>query len=264
MIAIEYQHIKNCENLIELAKNSVKLPAFQSSYSTNYLNAASDRYLPKQTDFLEDENFWFGTKKTKNTETETIHPQPKSTARGGRNNPRNAANNKAPAKSNNPANRGRRMMNSSSQPNISSNAIAPNNRKKSANQQNAAAASAGEEKKEEPRFEIHGPDSELVDLLERDILQKQPNVRWKDIADLKEAKNLLEEAVVLPMLIPDFFRGIRRPWKGVLMVGPPGTGKTLLAKAVATEMNTTFFNVSLDLEMQNLQIAHLSNIGTSH
>lgn len=240
VISIEYQHIKNCENLIELAKNSVKLPAFQSSYSTNYLN--NDRPLPRQiqtTDFLEDENFWFGSKKTKNTETETI--QPKNAANRNRNNPRNAAN-KAAVKSNNPANKGRRMINSISQPNIaSSTAATSNNRKKSANQH-----SAPEEKKEEPRFEIHGPDSELVDLLERDILQKQPNVRWKDIADLKEAKNLLEEAVVLPMLIPDFFRGIRRPWKGVLMVGPPGTGKTLLAKAVATEMNTTFFNVSVD------------------
>lgn len=81
-------------------------------------------------------------------------------------------------------------------------------------------------------------------MLERDIVQKDPNVHWEDIADLTEAKRLLEEAVVLPMWMPDFFKGIRRPWRGVLMVGPPGTGKTLLAKAVATECGTTFFNVS--------------------
>lgn len=97
---------------------------------------------------------------------------------------------------------------------------------------------------EERKFEPSGNDRDLVDLLERDIVQKNPNIHWDDIADLHEAKRLLEEAVVLPMWMPDFFKGIRRPWKGVLMVGPPGTGKTMLAKAVATECGTTFFNVS--------------------
>lgn len=34
-----------------------------------------------------------------------------------------------------------------------------------------------------------------------------------DIADLTDAKKLLEEAVVLPMVVPDIFKGIRRPWR---------------------------------------------------
>ncbi|KYM77153.1 PREDICTED: katanin p60 ATPase-containing subunit A-like 1 [Atta cephalotes] len=97
---------------------------------------------------------------------------------------------------------------------------------------------------EERKFEPSANDKDLVEILERDIVQKNPNIHWDDIADLHEAKRLLEEAVVLPMWMPDFFKGIRRPWKGVLMVGPPGTGKTMLAKAVATECGTTFFNVS--------------------
>ena len=56
-------------------------------------------------------------------------------------------------------------------------------------------------------------------MIERDIIDNQPGVRWDDIAGLKEAKRLLEEAVVLPLLMPDYFKGIRRPWKGVLMFG---------------------------------------------
>lgn len=35
----------------------------------------------------------------------------------------------------------------------------------------------------------------------------------ENIAGLKEAKRLLEEAVVLPLWMPDYFKGIRRPWK---------------------------------------------------
>ncbi|KAF6017790.1 KATNAL1 [Bugula neritina] len=97
---------------------------------------------------------------------------------------------------------------------------------------------------DEPKFEAHGHDKDLVEHLERDIVQRNPSVHWDDIAGLTEAKRLLEEAVVLPLWMPDYFKGIRRPWKGVMMVGPPGTGKTMLAKAVATECGTTFFNVS--------------------
>ncbi|KAF7649918.1 hypothetical protein LDENG_00133810 [Lucifuga dentata] len=100
------------------------------------------------------------------------------------------------------------------------------------------------QEKEVKKFDGTGYDKDLVEALERDIISQNPSVKWDDIADLEDAKKLLKEAVVLPMWMPAFFKGIRRPWKGVLMVGPPGTGKTLLAKAVATECRTTFFNVS--------------------
>jgi katanin p60 ATPase-containing subunit A1 len=89
-----------------------------------------------------------------------------------------------------------------------------------------------------------GPDSNLIEMLEKEVLDKNPNVHFDDIAELENAKGLLQEAVLLPLKMPQFFTGIRRAWKGVLMFGPPGTGKTLLAKAVASNGGTTFFNVS--------------------
>ena len=95
-----------------------------------------------------------------------------------------------------------------------------------------------------PEDEGYGPDTDLIEMVERDVVDMNPNVNFDDIADLETAKRALTEAVVLPLLMPDFFVGLRRPWKGVLLYGPPGTGKTLLAKALATQGKTTFFNVS--------------------
>lgn len=47
-----------------------------------------------------------------------------------------------------------------------------------------------------------------MDIIEKDILQRNPNVQWDRIAGLKHAKTLLQEAMVLPMLMPDFFKVI--------------------------------------------------------
>lgn len=56
------------------------------------------------------------------------------------------------------------------------------------------------------RGQYEGPDADLAATLERDVLDAAPGVRFDDVAGLSEAKRLLEEAVVLPLLMPDYFQ----------------------------------------------------------
>ena len=84
----------------------------------------------------------------------------------------------------------------------------------------------------------------LASSIQSDILETSPNIKWDDIVGINDAKRLLKEAIVLPLQFPCLFQGLLTPWRGILLFGLPGTGKTLLAKAVATETDTTFFNIS--------------------
>lgn len=47
-----------------------------------------------------------------------------------------------------------------------------------------------------------GPDSDLIITLERDVVEKNPQVSFDDIAELEEPKKILQEAVLLPILMP--------------------------------------------------------------
>ncbi len=79
------------------------------------------------------------------------------------------------------------------------------------------------------------------DVIDEDIRATKTNIKFANIAGLKEPKAELQEII-------DFLHNPKKyisvgaylP-KGVLLAGPPGVGKTLLAKAVAGEAGVPFF-----------------------
>lgn len=81
-----------------------------------------------------------------------------------------------------------------------------------------------------PEFYANNP--ELRDLalsLQRDIIVQNPNIGFREIVGLDDAKRILREAVRLPLMFPQLFTGLVEPWKGALLFGPPGTGKVAAA-----------------------------------
>jgi len=84
---------------------------------------------------------------------------------------------------------------------------------------------------------------DLARVITRDIYTSNPDVRFRDISGCDEAKRLLKEAVVMPVKYPQFFHGLLRPWRGILLYGPPGCGKTLLAKAISNQSGANFISV---------------------
>ncbi|MFW9912639.1 MAG: AAA family ATPase [Candidatus Thorarchaeota archaeon] len=85
----------------------------------------------------------------------------------------------------------------------------------------------------------------LQEMIADTIITEKPSVKMSDVAGLEDAKQAINDAIIAPMKHPELFKGkSRQPWRGILFYGPAGCGKTLIAKAVASEVNATFFNVS--------------------
>ena len=98
-------------------------------------------------------------------------------------------------------------------------------------------ATPEERKTSMQRHQKEEDDDKFEDL----IMKEKPNISWKEVIGLEDAKGALRESIVYPTKRADLFP---LGWpRGLLLYGPPGCGKTILAAATASEIDGYFVNV---------------------
>ena len=107
------------------------------------------------------------------------------------------------------------------------NSSSNNNRQGGSSNNNNNNNSNNKDEEELPE-ELKGLDKELIEKINNDIVDSGEQVSFDDIAGLQNAKDTVNELVIMPMLRPELFTGLRACPKGLLLFGPPGTGEIYL------------------------------------
>jgi len=77
------------------------------------------------------------------------------------------------------------------------------------------------------------------------LMSEKPDISFEDIAGLEDVKDEIRVKMIYPFGHPELAKhyGIATGG-GVLLYGPPGTGKTMIARAIAHEIDASFYVVS--------------------
>jgi transitional endoplasmic reticulum ATPase len=105
-------------------------------------------------------------------------------------------------------------------------------------------AAAPPDKRPRPRVRTADRDENGADASDW-IVRDKPQIGFDDIAGLDDIKQEIRLKMIYPFTHPELAKryGIA-VGGGLLLWGPPGTGKTMMAKAVAREIDATFFVIS--------------------
>lgn len=73
------------------------------------------------------------------------------------------------------------------------------------------------------------------------------HVRFDDVIGLKDAKEIVADALINPVKHPDIYKTLKvKPGTGLMLFGPPRTGKTMFGRAIAGELDCAFIYVTCD------------------
>lgn len=77
------------------------------------------------------------------------------------------------------------------------------------------------------------------------LVTEKPGIDFSRVAGLEEVKEHIRLKMIYPFTHPEKAEVYRvRSGGGLLLYGPPGTGKTLIARAMAGELDATFFSIT--------------------
>ena len=99
---------------------------------------------------------------------------------------------------------------------------------------------------EQPKPQVKAPVPPAPQPPPRKPESAKKGITLADVKGLNEAKEIVYDSLINPVLYPDVYRTLGAiPGTGLLLYGPPGTGKTMFARAIANELNTDFISATL-------------------